>query len=498
MASAILGLASVLCDRNLPETSRQGAARYWRGELEAAFRAALPSPAQEEPPGEPASKGAVWRCLGCSNEVVALTASACPCVRCGDSAFVVSAPAPVAPPEPSPKEWRGEFTGDGVLRVQMMAAPPPESPDRQFTHTSSATDPLTAELLDAARGEGGRRLTGGQQEGEHPEPPPEGEQPFRVETLGSTAHHVTAWNDEIVETYESVDHGAALGLAARLNRLFSARSAPAPAPEGEAEPVAWRYRWLRGNPPTPGAWHLALIKPRHTGGDVEIQPLVPPQAPRQKASGGGLREAVRPFATAIAEFDQHRSKAPDDARVADWRNADDFTRELTIGHWRRLRAALDVALPVAAPPGERSGAEVSEDEIEEYIQGLPWSEQATEHEKTLVICNLRTFAHWLRGYVTRSELDALASPERATELAAPPSPSALPVEEVRELMEAGKPIAEALVPAVNYPGAEDERPFDARALRYGPARRFVRAYRAALSALERKAEGGAEGGEVRP
>ena len=180
--------------------------------------------------------------------------------------------------------------------------------------------------------------------------------------------------DYAIATCEAHETAEALERLRALNRK-----------EGEhPEPVAWRWGT------TLTGWQGATLNADHAQQyenfeEFIVQPLYPPPAPRQEASGGGgdgeLREAVRPFAVAIAEFDQHRSKAPDNDRVADWRNADDFTRELTLGHWRRLRATLDAAPPVAAPPGEGVGEDTGRWQVRRASPpGPPWEVYLPERD----------------------------------------------------------------------------------------------------------------------
>lgn len=39
----------------------------------------------------------------------------------------------------------------------------------------------------------------------------------------------------------------------------------------------------------------------------------------------------------------------------------------------------------------------SDQEVEDYIRQLPWSDEATDHEKTLVGCNIRSFYSWVKS-----------------------------------------------------------------------------------------------------
>jgi hypothetical protein len=101
-----------------------------------------------------------------------------------------------------------------------------------------------------------------------------------------------------------------------------------PTPPGDAAKWGWTIVPLRAAPVSP---------------DGEREGELP--APRQEASGDGLREAAQPFAAAIAAFDEHPDRLDDDLQCDGVR----LGERLTLRDWRRLRAALDAALD-AAPP----------------------------------------------------------------------------------------------------------------------------------------------------
>lgn len=50
-------------------------------------------------------------------------------------------------------------------------------------------------------------------------------------------------------------------------------------------------------------------------------------------------------------------------------------------------------------PEPDGSAMIPDELIDGYINDLHWSKHATETEVTLVVCNIRSFAVWLRAHV---------------------------------------------------------------------------------------------------